>query len=252
MLLALINEVDDYRTYPQESPRNANQSDPPNQRTCRIFDSLAEILVREVAGEVVALGAQRSDDKIIITFSTNQAQQPDHIYQQLETIWDLLKQASDVYHHHHIATNSPKSSPRSPRSPRSPCVTTTGKLAEKDQEKIYNLLRVIYKYSSQKYLSRVHKRRQAAKSTRFQVFQQIVHSINPSSTVKALLDRISTAVEIITRDLYSGHILNAVTKDFKELCGCFEHLAFVVKELEPYSQEPKKIADSNGMFFHYT
>lgn len=236
ILLALINEVDDYRTYPPEAPRNANQPDQPNERTSRIFDSLAEILVREVSGEVVALGAQRSDDKIIVTFSTNRAQEPDHVHQQLKIIWDLLKQVSGMYHDH----------------PRSPCVTNTDKLPEKDQEKVYNLLRVIYKYSYQKYLSRVHKRRQAAKSTRFQVFQQIVRSINPSSAVKGLLDRISTAVDIITRDLNSGNILNAVTEDFRELCGCFNHLAFIVKELEPHSQELKQIADSNGMLFNHT
>ena len=100
ILLALINEVDDYRTYPPEAPRNANQPDQPNERTSRIFDSLAEILVREVSGEVVALGAQRSDDKIIVTFSTNRAQEPDHVHQQLKIIWDLLKQVSGMYHDH--------------------------------------------------------------------------------------------------------------------------------------------------------
>lgn len=58
-----------------------------------------------------AVGVQRSEQKIIITFATNQAQEPDHIHQQLETIWDLLKQVSDMYHDHQVATISPKSSP---------------------------------------------------------------------------------------------------------------------------------------------
>lgn len=236
ILLALINEVDDYRTYPLEAPQNANQPNQPNERTSWIFNLLAEILVCEVSGEVVALGAQWSDDKIIVTFSMNQAQELDHVHQQLKIIWDLLKQVSGMYHDH----------------PWSPCIMNTDKLPEKDQEKVYNLLHVIYKYLYQKYLSHVHKRHQATKSTRFQVFQQIVWSINPSSAVKELLDWISTAINIITQDLNSSNILNAVTEDFRELCGCFNHLAFIVKELEPHSQELKQITDSNGMLFNHT
>lgn len=100
ILLALINEVDDYRTYPLEAPQNANQPNQPNERTSWIFNLLAEILVCEVSGEVVALGAQWSDDKIIVTFSMNQAQELDHVHQQLKIIWDLLKQVSGMYHDH--------------------------------------------------------------------------------------------------------------------------------------------------------
>lgn len=100
ILLALINEVDDHRTYPLESPRNALSLDSLkeriNERTSRIFDSLAEVLVRNVAGEVVAVGVQRTEERIIITFSTNQSQEPQYIRDHLNTIWDLLKQVFEV------------------------------------------------------------------------------------------------------------------------------------------------------------
>ena len=252
ILLALINQVDDHRTYPLESPRNAHPFDP-NERTRRIFDSLAEILVHNVAGEVVAVGIQRNEERVTITFSTNQSQEPHYIHDHLDTIWGLLKQASEVYRRHQSPAPTPKSSPQSPRSPRSPRVTTTERLPADEQDKIYNLLLAIYGYSSKKYLSRVQKRRDVTKPTRFEIFQRIVNSIGPlNGELGELLNEVSTTVDLIVQDLSSAHVLTSATQDFKDLCGCFEHLAFIVEKLEGYPQELKRIADSNGMLFNYT
>ena len=252
ILLALINEVDDHRTYPPESPRNAHHLDPSNVRTRQIFDSLAEILVHNVAGEVVAVGIQRNEERIIITFSTNQSQEPQYIHDHLNTIWGFLKQASEVYRRHQSPANTPKSSPRSPRS-RSPRVITTEKLPGDEQDKIYNLLLAIYRYSSRKYLSRVQKRRDVTKPTRFEIFQRIVNSIDPlNGELGALLNEVSTNVDLIIQDLSSAHVLTSATQDFKDFCGCFEHLAFIVEKLEEHPQELKRIADTNGMLFNYT
>ena len=252
-LLALINEVDDTRTYPLESPRNAHHLDPSNERTRRIFDSLAEILVHNVTGEVVAIGIQRIEERIIITFSTDRSQEPQYIHDNLNTIWGFLKQASEVYRRHQGPASTPKSSPQSPRSPRSPRVTTTEKLPGDEQDKIYNLLLAIYRYSSKKYLSRVHKQRDVTKPTRFEIFQRIVNSIDPlNGELGKLLNEVSTTVDLITQDLSSAYVLTSATQDFKDLCGCFEHLAFIVEKLEESPQELKRIADTNGMLFNYT
>ena len=120
ILLPLINEVDDHLTYPLESSRNALSLDSlkerTNERTSRVLGSLAEVLVRNVAGEVVAVGVQRTEERIIITFSTNQSQEPQYIRAHLKTIWDLLKQASEGYRRPQSPANTTESSPQSPRS----------------------------------------------------------------------------------------------------------------------------------------
>lgn len=247
ILLALINEVDDHRTYPLESPRNAYHLDPSNERNRRIFDSLAEILVHNVAYEIVAVGIQRNEERVTITFSTNQSQEPQYIHDHLDTIWGFLKQASQVYRRHQSPANTPKSSPQSPR------VTTTEKLPGDEKDKIYNLLLAIYRYSSKKCLSRVQKRCDVTKPTRFEIFQRIVNSIDPlNGELGALLNEVSTTVDLIIQDLSSAHVLTSATQDFKDLCGCFEHLAFIVEKLEEYTQELKRIADRTGMLFNYT
>lgn len=257
ILLPLINEVDDHLTYPLESSRNALSLDSlkerTNERTSRVLGSLAEVLVRNVAGEVVAVGVQRTEERIIITFSTNQSQEPQYIRDHLNTIWDLLKQASEVYRRHQSPANTTESSPQSPRSPRSPLVITTEKLPEDEQDKIYNLLLAIYQYSSEKYLSQVHKRRDLTKPTRFKIFQQITNSIDPlNGELGAQLNGISTIVDVITQDLISCHAFTSATQDCKDMCGCFGHLASLVKKLEECPQELKRIEDTNGMLFLYT
>ena len=216
-LLALINEVDDHRTYPLESPRNAHHFDP-NERTRRIFDSLAEILVHNVTGEVFFFKAGLRG----LSPSSRPSQHP-----------KILSQ--------------------SPQSPRSPCVTTTEKLPGDKQDKIYNLLLAIYRYSSKKYLSRVHKQRDVTKPTHFEIFQRIVNSIGPlNGELGELLNEVSTTVDLIVQDLSSAHVLTSATQDFKDLCGCFEHLAFIVEKLDVYAQELKRITDTNSILFNYT
>ena len=94
LLAGLISEVDpsigekDLRPY----------RSPLNKYAARVFDSLAEILISEPSGEVVAVGIQRDERKVIFTVAINRDMMPAHMHDHLITLWGLLKEISDGYH----------------------------------------------------------------------------------------------------------------------------------------------------------
>lgn len=92
LLLSLIHNVDDHRRHPLDCLDSSNES----SLCILVVDALVELLVR-TAGEVVAVGVQLNQEKVIVTCSTNKENMPVCIHQHLTTTWTFLQQISDGY-----------------------------------------------------------------------------------------------------------------------------------------------------------
>lgn len=75
LLLGLIHNIDNHRTHPLDCLDSSNES----SLCIPVADALAGLLVR-TAGEVVAVGAQLSQEKVIVTCSTNKENMPGYIH----------------------------------------------------------------------------------------------------------------------------------------------------------------------------
>lgn len=103
----------------------------------RLVDALAEILVSQPSGEVVAVGIQREARKVIVTVATNQDTIPAHMHDHLTILWNLLKKIADGYHRDRVKYMRP-----------SHTNTDLLNLPEETQQKIYGFMLLIYQYSS--------------------------------------------------------------------------------------------------------
>ncbi|OJJ84511.1 nucleic acid/nucleotide deaminase domain-containing protein [Aspergillus glaucus CBS 516.65] len=178
LLLGLINEVENNKNRrPNRQGKVLGQLNSSQQHAARILDGLAGILVSK-AGEVVAVGVQESERKIIVTISTNEDCFPLHIYDHLTTVWALLKGISDGYNQDRVQSKRP-----------SHITTSTHKLPEETQQKIYNFLLAIYRYSSEGLLHTINKRFRE-NETRLEAFKRIVSSLDAQQKLTASLDEI--------------------------------------------------------------
>lgn len=239
LLLGLINEVENNENRrpnrQEEAPGQLNSS---QQHTARILDGLAEILVSK-AGEVVGVGVQESEKKIIVTISTNEERFPLHIYDHLTTVWALLKEISDGYNQDRVQSKRP-----------SHITTSTHKLPEETQQKIHNLLLAIYRYSSERLIHIINKRFRESE-TRLEAFKRIVSSLDAQQRLTASLDETCKIIHLIDKLLRSDDTFTSepVSENIPNLDACFNVLSHRVENILRFYREIKR-TDSEGTFLH--
>lgn len=240
LLLGLINEVENNENRRlNRQGKVLGQLNSSQQHAARILDGLAGILVSK-AGEVVAVGVQESERKIIVTISTNEDRFPLHIYDHLTTVWALLKEISDGYNQDRVQSKRP-----------SHITTSTHKLPEETQQKIYNFLLAIYRYSSEGLLHIINKRFRE-NETRLEAFKRIVSSLDAQQKLTASLDEICKIIHLIDKFLRSDDTFTSepVSESIPNLNSCFNVLSHRVENILRFYREIKKIEHSEGTFLH--
>lgn len=237
LLAGLISEVDpsigekDLRPY----------RSPLNKYAARVFDSLAEILISEPSGEVVAVGIQRDERKVIFTVSINRDMMPAHMHDHLITLWGLLKEISDGYHQDRVKYMRP-----------SHINTELFSLPEETQQKIYRFMLLIYQYSSKVFQHRINKHAKN-NETRLQAFRRVVLSLDPEHEATPELCELCKYLWRINEYLGSGYTSSfcAVTKEYRVLCCVFSLLPHQVETvLQSSEQLIEEMGHSLGLYQH--